>query len=169
VSEPVPIAIRPGAAADLTRVVAIEQASFDDPWPDATLRAELSPDPTRLSLVAEQQGELVGYLMAWPVGVRLHVLNIAVDPAARRAGVGSELIRTAAVTAARRQLLEMTLEVRRSNAEARGFYRRFGFRERGVRAGYYPNNGEDAVMRSCPVVRLLAGREPDRDPGSAAG
>lgn len=163
-NRPEPVTIRPSAAGDLVPVETIERASFSDPWPLALLRAELIPDASRICLVAERRGEIVGYLMSWPIGERLHVLNIAVDPSVRRRGVGSQLLLAAAVAAAHLRLADVTLEVRRSNAAARGFYRRFGFQERGLRLGYYPNNGEDAVVMSCPVARLLAGREPDSGP-----
>jgi ribosomal-protein-alanine N-acetyltransferase len=38
------------------------------------------------------------------------------------------------------------LEVRTSNAGAIALYRRFGFEQKGVRKGYYPDNGEDALL-----------------------
>jgi ribosomal-protein-alanine N-acetyltransferase len=40
----------------------------------------------------------------------------------------------------------MTLEVRVSNTAAIGLYRRFGFAPAGVRAGYYGDDGEDALV-----------------------
>jgi ribosomal-protein-alanine N-acetyltransferase len=40
----------------------------------------------------------------------------------------------------------MTLEVRVSNAGAQALYRRFGFVPAGMRKGYYPENGEDAMV-----------------------
>ena len=158
---PGPIMLRPGHAGDLARVYAIEQASFSDPWLPVSLRAELQPDPLRLCLVAERDATLLGYLMSWHMGERLHLLNLAVEASVRRTGLGTRLLRAAAVTAARNKMVEMTLEVRRSNAAARGFYRRLGFAEVGLRAGYYPNNGEDAVLLSCLVASLLAAADSD--------
>jgi ribosomal-protein-alanine N-acetyltransferase len=40
----------------------------------------------------------------------------------------------------------MTLEVRLSNAAARGLYAKFGFRPVGIRPRYYSDNGEDALI-----------------------
>jgi ribosomal-protein-alanine N-acetyltransferase len=40
----------------------------------------------------------------------------------------------------------LTLEVRVSNHGAQELYRRFGFAPAGVRRGYYPENGEDALV-----------------------
>ncbi len=39
-----------------------------------------------------------------------------------------------------------TLEVRRSNEQARALYERFGFTVAGVRRGYYTNPREDALV-----------------------
>ena len=156
-----PVVLRPGHAGDLARVCAIEQASFNDPWLPVLLRAELQPDPLRLCLVAEREGTLLGYLMSWHMGERLHLLNIAVEVSVRRTGLGTRLLRAAAVDAARNRLVEMTLEVRRSNADGLGFNRRLGCVETGFLTGYYPNNDEDAVLLSCPVAGLLAVGKPD--------
>ena len=40
----------------------------------------------------------------------------------------------------------LTLEVRAGNLAARELYRKKGFREAGVRKGYYEDNGEDALI-----------------------
>jgi ribosomal-protein-alanine N-acetyltransferase len=40
----------------------------------------------------------------------------------------------------------LTLEVRVSNTARRTLYRRFGFVPAGMRRGYYPENGEDALV-----------------------
>ena len=49
----------------------------------------------------------------------------------------------AAVTRGCRNL---TLEVRVTNHGAQELYRRFGFVPAGIRRGYYPENGEDALV-----------------------
>jgi ribosomal-protein-alanine N-acetyltransferase len=36
--------------------------------------------------------------------------------------------------------------VRAGNAAALALYRRFGFAQSGCRRGYYPDNGEDALL-----------------------
>ena len=111
----------------------------------------------RLPLVAELEGELVGFLMSWIVADQLHVLNIATDPGWLRRGVGTALLREAARRGLARGLVEATLEVRRGNAPGRAFYRRHGFHETGVRKRYYADNGEDAVILDCDLAHLAGG------------
>jgi ribosomal-protein-alanine N-acetyltransferase len=53
-----------------------------------------------------------------------------------------ELQRTAVFLGSKR----MTLEVRVSNHIAQGLYRKLGFKESGIRKGYYTDNNEDALI-----------------------
>jgi ribosomal-protein-alanine N-acetyltransferase len=152
--EPGKLTVRPGGPLDLAAVIAIEEVSFGDAWSPAALLGELIADRLRLPLVAERDGEVVGFLMAWRVADQLHVLNIAADPRCRRQGIGTALLRDAATRGLAEGLVEATLEVRRGNAAARAFYRRHGFRESGVRAGYYADNGEDAIILDCDLAAL---------------
>ena len=73
-----------------------------------------------------------------------HLLLLAVPLALRRRGIGSALVgwlEAAALVAGVRQVV---LEARESNAPARAFYRRLGYREIGVLPGYYQGR-EDSV------------------------
>lgn len=145
------ISVRAPRPEDLQAVVDMENRCFSDPWVRDALEQELLPDRLRLPLVAESGGRIVGYLMAWKIIDQLHILNIATDPECRRQGVGTALLKAATAKAVRMRMLEITLEVRESNDEARGFYLRHGFVARGRRPGYYVDNGEDAIIMTCPV------------------
>jgi ribosomal-protein-alanine N-acetyltransferase len=147
--------VRTAGPEDLARVIAIEHRSFGDPWSPEALLGELTPDAMRLPLVAERDGQVVGFLMAWFVADQLHVLNIAADPRCRRQGIGTALLREAARRGLAAGLVEATLEVRRTNAVGRSFYRRHGFHETGVRKRYYADNGEDAIILDCDLADLV--------------
>jgi len=149
------ITVRIPRRADLSEVVAMENRSFADPWAMEALEQELVSDGLRLPLVAEAEGKIVGYLMAWKIVDQLHVLNIAADPDCRRRGVGTALLRAAAGQATEMGLVEITLEVRDSNNEARAFYQGHGFVVTGLRRGYYVDNGEDAVIMTRRVSGFL--------------
>ncbi len=157
-SAPAPeVVVREGGPADLAAVIAIENTCFGDPWSPEALLGELLADELRLPLVAECGGTVVGFLMAWRVADQLHVLNIAADPRWRRQGIGTKLLREAARRGLGQGLVEVTLEVRRGNTAGRAFYRRHGFRESGVRARYYADNGEDALILDCDLSALAGG------------
>lgn len=131
---------------DLARIIELEDLCFRDPWSPLALQAELISDHLRRPLVAETGGVVTGYLMAWKVVEILHILNIATDPQWRRSGVATALLLAAARQARHEGQTLITLEVRRSNTEARAFYERHGFFETGVRPRYYADDGEDALI-----------------------
>jgi ribosomal-protein-alanine N-acetyltransferase len=54
------------------------------------------------------------------------------------------------------KMVEITLEVRASNRDARAFYTGHGFTARGLRKGYYVDNGEDAIVMTRRVAGLRA-------------
>jgi len=151
-----------GQPTDLAATVELEQMCFEDPWPASALLGELMRDQLRFPLVVEVDGVLRGYLMSWRIESQLHILNIAVDPQWRRRGLAAALLVAAAQQASTWQLTEVTLEVRRSNAAARTFYSRFGLSEVGVRLRYYRSNGEDAIVMTGPVLRILAGNDREK-------
>jgi len=141
-----PIRIRPLAYSDLPQVIAIERRAFPAPWSLAMFVLELSK-PSGVCLAAvggDRRGKVLGYLICSRYDQVWHLMNIAVEPAKRRRGIASALLR---------QMLErggweqsFTLEARTSNAVAISLYERFGFRSAGTRPRYYQDTGEDAVI-----------------------
>ena len=83
--------------------------------------------------------------MSWLVADELHVTNLAVSPAHRGLGFAAGLVEHALDDAREKGTVWCQLEVRSSNKPARSLYRKFGFREIGLRKGYY-QDGEDAVV-----------------------
>ncbi len=152
------IEVRRLTYADLPQVVAIERRAFTTPWSLAMFVLELSK-PSGICLAARRERRLVGYLVCSRYESVWHIMNVAVDPEDRRAGVATallgELLDRVDDAAAR-----FTLEVRRSNAPAIELYERFGFRSAGTRRRYYQDNGEDALI-VWRTESTLAGRFED--------
>jgi [ribosomal protein S18]-alanine N-acetyltransferase len=140
---PEPTAFRPLTYSDLPQVIALERRAFPTPWSLAMFVLELSK-PAGVCIAATQLGRIVGYLICARYDQVWHLMNIAVDPPARRQGIATGLLE---------QMLERagpehayTLEVRMSNAPAIALYERFGFRAAGTRPRYYRDTGEDAMI-----------------------
>jgi ribosomal-protein-alanine N-acetyltransferase len=143
------VTLRSMTADDLERVAALERSIFPEPWS----RGCFETDGKRadiLRLVAEEQGVIVAYLVAWGMD-QLHIANVATATQSRRQGIGSRLMARAERFARERGLLSLYLEVRESNTGARAFYRRLGFVQTHSRRGYY-SNGEDAVIMERDVA-----------------
>jgi ribosomal-protein-alanine N-acetyltransferase len=101
--------------------------------------------PSGVCLAAFVEGRLTGYLVCSRYDTVWHIMNVAVDPDRRRAGIASTLL-TRLFERVDDPDAHYTLEVRRSNRGAMELYDRFGFRAAGVRRRYYQDNGEDAVV-----------------------
>jgi ribosomal-protein-alanine N-acetyltransferase len=140
--------------ADVAAVVRIERAAFArEAWPASAFAYLVAvfgarPPRGRLWVAATGKREIVGY-----VGVELSalggeadVVNLAVDRAHRRAGVGRRLLATALRYCRRRGIALVWLRVRAGNRGARAFYRSCGFRPVGRFRGYYTAPREDAVL-----------------------
>ena len=79
------------AYSDLPAVISIERRSFPTPWSLAMFVLELSK-PSGICLAATAGDELLGYLVCSRYDQVWHLMNVAVAPEQRRAGVAARLI-----------------------------------------------------------------------------
>jgi [ribosomal protein S18]-alanine N-acetyltransferase len=99
-------------------------------------------------LLAQLDGEPVGYA-GLTVGAReCWVQNIAVRRENQRHGIGRQLLEAMLAEAAKRGTPTVLLEVAVDNEPAQRLYAEYGFDTVGVRRGYYqPSNTDALVMR----------------------
>jgi ribosomal-protein-alanine N-acetyltransferase len=132
---------------DLSAIEDIERDSYATPWSRSMFAGELSKaSSVCLGAFDEETGELIGYLIVSRYVDAWHVMNIAVDPNVRRAGVATALLRRLFELTSGDGRRGYTLEVRVSNTGAINLYERLGFQPRGIRRGYYTDNREDALI-----------------------
>ena len=143
---PAPIRIQPLTMARVDEVLEIEKLSFTDPWSREMFRSELEVGGGTYARMAVREGKLVGYLLAVLIEDEAHLGNLAVHPSERRAGVGQTLLDDLLETARTNGITRITLEVRRSNENARKFYLRNEFIDVAMRKNYYRNPHEDAIV-----------------------
>lgn len=163
------IRIDPMLAADLSFVADMERESQPEPWSQKAFYEELA-NSRSLAFVArflqgmseikglqagaaglidgapQSPGPVIGYICSWVVVDELHILNVVVDEACRRCGVGRELLLHTFEEGCRRGVRRALLEARWSNLAARRLYEALGFQRVGDRPGYYDHGGEPAVL-----------------------
>jgi ribosomal-protein-alanine N-acetyltransferase len=141
------VTIRKLQLRDLPAIEVIERDSYSTPWSRSMFAGELSKaSSVCLGALEEDTGELVGYLIVSRYVDAWHVMNIAVDPNRRRAGVATALLERLFEVTSGDGRRGYTLEVRVSNQAAIDLYQRLGFQPRGIRRAYYTDNREDALI-----------------------
>src|SRR6266567_720989 len=120
-------------------------------WPETTYRRVFEQKaPVCIALVISSesgdQARLQGFLIARISDDECELENVVVHRQRQSRGLGLKLVH-ALVDAARNQnATRIFLEVRESNAAARGLYEKCGFTISGRRKLYYNNPAEDAVL-----------------------
>jgi ribosomal-protein-alanine N-acetyltransferase len=135
---------------DLDQVLEIERASFPHPWSRHAFLYELRENRVARLWVGraadEPEASVIAYLCLWLIADEVHVTNFAVHPSHRQRGIGRQLMGTLLELYRQQGATRAALEVRPSNHGARRLYEAFGFRQVGLRRGYYFDTGEDALL-----------------------
>lgn len=98
------------------------------------------------------QEYIAGYVATWYMTDEAHITSIAVRGSLRGNGLGELLLMSSIKLAMERKSRVVTLEVRVSNYVAQSLYSKYGFKEVGIRKGYYTDNHEDAyIMTTEPI------------------
>jgi [ribosomal protein S18]-alanine N-acetyltransferase len=143
-----PVAVRSAALNDVPAILAIEQpAPGAAHWTSGEYTQLLNGGTVLVAeLLAEEAGQLCGFVCAKPVAGEWEIENVVVGGQFLRRGIGSELIRELIRRAESEAVSALLLEVRESNLPARGLYEKHGFREVGRRRAYYQGPVEDAIL-----------------------
>ena len=137
--------IRNMCSEDVTQVSALEKRCFSDPWSENSVASELE-NPLSFWLVAEEEGQVLGYVGSQTVLDETDMMNIAIHPDYRRKGIANRLITELIDGLKSRGSRMLTLEVRASNFPAIALYSSYGFQQIGLRKNYYRNPKEDALI-----------------------
>jgi ribosomal-protein-alanine N-acetyltransferase len=132
---------------DLEGVLAVEAASFTNPWTKEMYAWELQNRSVCHIYVARTSDcRVAGFCAFWLVFDEIHINNVAILPEYRGRGMGTAVLQHILAEARRLGARRATLEVRASNAGARRLYERLGFYVAGVRPRYYSSPVEDALI-----------------------
>ena len=142
--------IHPMTENYLEQVASLEVCCFSKPWSREALKEELG-NPQAVFLVAEKNGEVLGYVGMHVVFGEGYMDNLAVFPHARRKGVGKKLVETLIDWLKQHDGLFLTLEVRLSNQVAISLYQPLGFEEAGRRPRFYQEPVEDALLMTLTL------------------
>jgi len=141
------VAINPVGAAHVSALANLHDSLFPDaPWNAASFK-ELLAHPGAVAFVARagRPRAVIGFVVGRLAADEAEILTLGVARDRQRDGIGSLLLETFCRAVRVRGASQLHLEVAAGNTAARAFYDRFGFRERGRRAGYYAQAGAPAA------------------------
>jgi ribosomal-protein-alanine acetyltransferase len=127
----------------LDQLYEIEKKCFDKEAFSKQQIALLLTDYDTISLVAKNNDEIVGFIIAVPYlereAVVGHILTINVAVASRRQNVGTKLLNEMERIFKEKDMKVSQLEVREDNQAALGLYQKLGYKIIGRLRNYYGN------------------------------
>lgn len=144
------IVIRKMMPEDLPVVDVLERECFSLPWSIDCFESALE-NPNQVFIVLLEDEKIVGYAGMWCVVDEGQIMNIAVTKTSRRKGYGAKLLESLIDEGKERGMTVFSLEVRVGNFPARSLYESFGFKQVGLRKGYYDEPKEDALLMDLSV------------------
>ena len=139
------VRISPLTGQDIPAVEEMERENYSLPWSGSAFLDALDRGYYRF-LKAETGGCLAGYCGYLRSFETAEITNVTVQKQFRRRGIARRLLNALMDMGVQEGVRRFTLEVRRSNEGAISLYRSLGFREEGVRRGYYESPREDALI-----------------------
>lgn len=131
---------------DVHLVILIEREIFLFPWSEINFADSIKAGYH--CRVLELDESLIGYGIMMIGPDEAHILTIGISAQLQHQGWGGRLLQYFIDFAKQQQVLSVLLDVRESNTGAINLYRRLGFKQIGIRRGYYPAmcGREDALV-----------------------
>jgi ribosomal-protein-alanine acetyltransferase/2-amino-4-hydroxy-6-hydroxymethyldihydropteridine diphosphokinase len=132
---------------DIDQVFAIHQKAFGQTiWSRDALVNELNMNYA-IYYVAFKGSQILGFVGSWFVADEMQIHSLATDENHRGKKIAESLIAVCIDTALENQVPRAILDVRESNIPAQNLYKKFGFKQVGIRKQYYPDK-ENALLLS---------------------
>lgn len=139
------IAIRDMTESDAQIMSDIDAEIFSMSWSKESFQQSLKNEYTSFIVAADNE-KIIGYCGAYKSFDEGHITNLAVVEEYRRQGVAKKLLSSMFETLKNDGIVNVTLEVRKSNQAAIDLYTSFGFKTVGVRANFYEHPTEGAII-----------------------
>ncbi len=140
------VRIRPMTAEDVEDAYKLESINLGkEAWTQKQLIDAMTRDDT-VYLVAEKAGRIVGLCGVQNISGDGEITNVSVSGDSRREGTAYKMLRQLLERGRGIGIKDYTLEVRAANAPAIGLYEKLGFKNEGVRPGFYDDPKDDAII-----------------------
>lgn len=151
-----PTVFAPMQVSDVADVARVEKSIYTAPWTENNFVDSLMAGYCAWTLRAgDRAATLIGYFVLMAAVDEAHLLNVSVAADWQGLGNGLYLLHKAVALAGDYNASSVILEVRPSNERALVVYRRFGFRDHGLRRRYYPASEADQQLREDAIIMRL--------------
>jgi ribosomal-protein-alanine N-acetyltransferase len=154
------VRIRPATAEDAPALAAAHASAFDASWTAPDIAALMRASGGFALLAEDDAGAAQGFILGRALAGEAEIMTLAVAPAARRKGLGRELVEALAKEAVGRDARTLFLEVAADNEGAIALYKAIGFERAGLRRAYYARPGGPR-MDALVLRRPLNSQPPD--------
>jgi ribosomal-protein-alanine N-acetyltransferase len=127
-------------------IASLHRECFSEHWQADTISALLSTPGSGAVLAQDTTCEPVAFAVYRCVCDEAEIISIAVTPTRRRRGIATSLWAHLSLVLRQKGAAAVYLEVDESNRKARALYQKLGFKQIGVRKGYYEADNTDALV-----------------------
>lgn len=131
---------------DLNKIKDILETDFDEFWNYETLKDELESDFSKY-FIAKQNDEIVGFAGLKIIVDEADLMNIVTKKYYRHNGIASKIMNELINYCKLNRIKCITLEVNVQNSIAINFYKKYNFKEVGLRKKYYENTYDAILMK----------------------
>lgn len=122
-------------------------SEFDDFWNFNILKEELQNENSKY-IVAKINDEVVGFAGIKIIIDEADIMNIVVKNNFRKKGIGSLFLQQLIDLSKTLNITSISLEVNEKNIAAISLYKKFNFKEIGIRKKYYNNNNAILMIKT---------------------
>jgi len=134
---------------DFNKIAPILQSDFDDFWNENILESELE-NINSYYIIAKENNDIIGFGGLWKSVDDIHITNIVIKKDSRKQGFGTAILAELINQSKIFGYNIVTLEVNENNLPAISLYKKFGFKEVGIRKRYY-NNIDNAIIMNLNI------------------
>ena len=124
-------------------------SDFDEFWNYETFETELT-SPLSLYFVAKYNNEILGFIGCKQIFNELEIMNIVTKISARGKGIASSLLGYLIQFCKQNQKSMINLEVNAKNTIAIHLYKKYNFKQIGLRKKYY-HQTDDAILMALKI------------------
>lgn len=136
--------------SDLKKIKDNLESDFDDFWDITTIQEELNCSNS-IYIVSKYQEEILGFAGIKVILDEAELMNIVTRKISRNLGIASLMIEYIIDLCKKKKIKRINLEVNTKNSIAINLYKKYNFKEVGLRKKYY-NNTEDAILFSRDII-----------------